>query len=153
MDKLEERAILMAESAFQQWLAVSGYCAARPFARLPSLIVLESVAFFVTYSQGRPFQQLVGCLLTLPFMLRGQACTPLPILPCVPSALLFPPSMSSAPPPLTPIPLSFFRLLPRLSTPATPSIVTVSFSSSSVGILFPSRSPVMMVFAHRSVCL
>ena len=47
---LEERAILMAESAFQQWLAVSGYCAARPFAWLPSLIVLESVASFVTYS-------------------------------------------------------------------------------------------------------
>ena len=83
---LDYRALLMAESAFQQWLAVSGYCAARTFARLPFLIVLESVASFVTYSQGRPFQQLVGCLLTLPYMLRGQVrLFPPSLIPCPPS--------------------------------------------------------------------
>jgi len=59
-------------AAHDQWLAVSGYCAARSFDRLPFVIVIESVASFVTYCDGTAFRQLVGCLLALPFLLRGQ---------------------------------------------------------------------------------
>jgi hypothetical protein len=119
----------MSESAFQQWLAISGYCAARSFDRLPYLIVLENVASFVTYSSGLPFQQLIGCLLTLPYMLRAQV--PSSILPCSP---VIPTVFLAAPFP------SIVCFLPscclvsrRFSRPpcmlTIPSIVTVSFFS------------------------